>query len=158
MRDDGSDYETLLRVLEVDGVKLVNSFDFIRNGTVFVFLRQVDRVREFDSLEATIRRDCGNAQVIDLAEFGCLGHGGARHSGDLLVKLEEVLQRDGRQGLSFFLDANIFFCFDRLVKSIAPLATFHQAACEFIDDNDFAVFDDVIHIAFVQLVCFQSVV
>ena len=58
---------------------------------------------------------------------------------DLVVQLEEVLQRDRGQRLVFFLDPDPFLGLDRLVQAIAPVAARHQAAGELVDDDDFVV-------------------
>ena len=47
------------------------------------------------------------------------------------------------------LDLDAFFGFDGLMQAIGPAATRHHASGEFVDDDDFAVFHYVFHIALV---------
>ena len=73
------------------------------------------------ALHPLVRRDGDHFELVDLPEFAGLGHGRAGHAADLVVELEEVLQRDRGQGLRLFLDANSFLGLDGLVQAIAPL-------------------------------------
>ena len=60
--------------------------------------------------------------------------------------------------MRLFLDLDAFFGFDSLVQTVTPLATFHEATGEFVDDNDLAFFDNVVHVGNVQAVGFERVV
>ena len=99
-----------------------------------------------------------DVELVDLPELGGLGHGRAGHAADLVVELEEVLQRDRGQRLVLFLDLHAFLGLDRLVQAVAPLAARHQAAGELVDDDDFAVLHDVVHVALVEVVGLERVV
>ena len=56
------------------------------------------------------------------------------------------------------LIAHAFFGLDGLVQAVAPLPAGHFAAGEFVDDDHFAVFDDVVHIALVQMMGLERVI
>ena len=58
----------------------------------------------------------------------------------------------------FLLYAHAFFCFDGLVQAITPAPSRHQAAGEFIHDDDLAVLHHIFNIAFVQRVGPQRLV
>ena len=109
-------------------------------------------------LHLAVGRNRHDVEVVDLPEFVGFGHGRAGHAADLLVELEEVLQGDRGQGLRLFLDLDPFFGLDGLVQAVAPLAAFHFAAGELIDDDDRAVLDDVVHVALVEVVGLEGVV
>ena len=81
-----------------------------------------------------------------------LGHGRARHPTQFLVQFEVVLQRNRCQCLGLFLDSDSLFGLHRLVQAVAPLTPVLQPAGEFIDNNDLAILDDVVDIAFVEIV------
>ena len=68
------------------------------------------------------------------------------------------MQRGRRKGLRFLFDRNTLFSFNRLVQTIAPLAAFHEAACELINDHHLPIFDDIVHIAFVEVTGFERVI
>ena len=72
------------------------------------------------------------------------------HAAELLVDAEVVLVADGGQGLVFFLNLHAFLGLDRLVQTVRPAPAGHLAAGEFVDDDDLAFFDEVIHVALVQ--------
>ena len=55
-------------------------------------------------------------------------------------------------------DRHAFFGLDRLVQTVAPLSSFHQTTGELVDDDDLAIFDDVVDVSFVQEVCLERIV
>ena len=122
-------------------------FDLVGDGDEFFPLGAVDHVGAVEPLEVAIGRDGDDVESVDFPELGGFGHGGARHAADFVVELEEVLERDGGQGLRFFLDADPFFRLDRLVQAVAPVATRHEATGELIDDDDFPPLHHVVHVA-----------
>ena len=64
-----------------------------------------------------------------------------------MIEPEVVLEADGGESLRLALDFDAFLGFDGLMQAIAPAAPRHQAAGEFVDDDDFAVLDHVILVA-----------
>ncbi len=87
------------------------------------------------------------SRLVDLHELGRFGHRRPGHPGQLFVHLEDVLQRRRGKRLRFLFDRHAFLGFDGLVQTVTPLATFHQTTGELVDDDDLAIFDDVIHVA-----------
>ena len=67
-----------------------------------------------------------------------------------LVHAEVVLEGDGGQGLVLALDFDVFLGFDGLMQAIRPAAAGHEASRELVDDDDFAVLDDVLDVALVE--------
>src|SRR5205807_8283939 len=63
---------------------------------------------------------------------------------------EIVLEGNGRKGLIFALDLDAFFGFHGLVQAVGPAAAGHLAARKFVDNDDFAVLVDVIHVELVK--------
>ena len=142
-----------------DHVPLVHPLDFVGDGVVLLPLAAVDHVRMVDPLHLAVGGHGDHVELVDLPELVGLGHGGAGHAADLLVELEEVLQRDRGQGLVLFLDADAFLGLDRLVQAVAPVAAGHEAAGELVDDHHLAFLaDDVVHVALVEVVGLQGVV
>src|SRR5262245_35510210 len=92
-------------------------------------------------------RDDRHIQLINLFEFRRLGIRRSRHTRELLVHAEIILNRNGGQGLVFFADVNALLRFNRLVQSIRPAPSRHQPAGELIDDDHFTVLYDIIDIA-----------
>ncbi len=74
----------------------------------------------------------------------------ARHAGELFVEAEVVLEGDGGEGLVLFADLDAFLGFDGLVGAVGPATAGHEAAGELVDDDDFAVLDDVLDVALVE--------
>ena len=99
-----------------------------------------------------VGRDRQHVELIDVVKLRRLRFGGAGHAREFLVEAEVVLDGDGREGLAFLFDGDIFLGFDRLVEAVGPAATRHFAAGAFVDDGDLVVPDDVVDVAFVEAV------
>ena len=90
-------------------------------------------------MQRLVGRDGDHFELVNLPEFVGLGHGRAGHAGQLLVQLEVILQRDGRQRLRLLLDLDAVLGvlgLDRLVQPVGPLPAEHQPAGELVDDDD----------------------
>ena len=99
-----------------------------------------------------------DVELVDLVELRGFGVGRTGHAGQLLVHAEVVLERDRRERLVLLLDGDAFLRLDRLVETIAPAAARHLAAGVLVDDDDLAVFDEVVDVALVQRVRAQRLV
>ena len=86
-------------------------------------------------------------------EFTSLGFSGSGHSRQLVVHPEVILNGDGGIGLGLFLYRHAFLGFDRLVQSVAPPSTRHQATGVLIDDHNLAPLHDVLLVLFVKAIC-----
>ena len=91
-------------------------------------------------------------QIVDLLEFVCLGIGRSGHAGKLAVQAKIILKGDRGERLVFLLDGHPFLGFHRLVQTVRPAASRHQAPGELIHDHHFAVLHHVMLIAVEQVV------
>ena len=146
----------LVAVLQHEHVELVHPLDLVGHGDELFAFAAIDHVGILQPPHLAVGGNRHDVELVDLPELGRLGHGGAGHAADFVVQLEEVLQRDRGQRLRLFLDLDAFFRLDRLVQAVAPLAAFHFAAREFIDDDDRIVFDDVPHVALIEVMRLQA--
>src|SRR5690606_9461628 len=85
-------------ITKLDRGPAVETFDFVGNGRVFFHLAPVDNIRIMDSLQRLIGRNSDYVQFVDLPELARFSQRRTGHSGDLVVELEEILQRDRREG------------------------------------------------------------
>ena len=85
-------------------------------------------------------------------EFVGFGVCRASHTAQVVVQAEVILEGDRGQRLVFGLNWHTFFGFDRLVQTLAPAPTRHQATGEFVHDNDFTVLHHIVLVAVVQVV------
>ena len=83
-------------------------------------------------------------------EFSGFRFGRTRHTRQLLVHAEIILNGDGRVRFIFFFEGDAFFGFHRLVESITPAATGHNASSILIDDHDLVFLNDVMTVFFVE--------
>ncbi len=97
-----------------------------------------------------VRRDRGDAELVDLVELVRLGERRAGHAGELLVQAEVVLDRDRRDRDVLGLDLHALLGLDGLVQALRPAPALHDAAGELVDDLDLAVEHDVLDVALVQ--------
>ena len=97
-----------------------------------------------------------NAQPVDVVKFTRFRFRGARHSGQLFVHPEIVLDRDGGVGLGLLLDGNALLGLDRLVEPVAPSAARHQAPRILIHDHDLAALHDVMLVLLVETIGSQE--
>jgi hypothetical protein len=104
----------------------------------------------------TVGRYHDRFQTVDLVELVGFGVGRTGHAGQLSVHAEVVLEGDRCQSLVLRLDLHAFLRLDRLMQTVRPAAARHQAAGEFVDDDDFAVLHHVLLVAEVQVVRAQA--
>ncbi len=130
----------------------VEALDFVGDGEVFFLGGAVDDVGIFDALHGAVGGDDDDLELVDIFEFGGFGLGGSGHAGELFVEAEVVLEGDSGEGLVLFADGDSFLGFDGLMEAVGPAATGHEAAGELVDDDDLAVLDDVLDVAFVEAV------
>ena len=140
-----------------DGLLLrVEAVDFVSDGEVFFFRGSVDDVRVFDALHLAVGGDDDDVEFVDLVELGGFGFSGAGHAAEFFVHAEVVLEGDGGEGLVFLADGDAFLGFDGLMEAVGPAAAGHEAAGELVDDDDLALFDDVLDVALVEIVGFDG--
>ncbi len=121
-------------------------------------LRAVDLVVLVDARDVHVGRDLDDLEPVDIHELVGFGQCRSGHAGELFVEAEVVLEGDRGQRLVLRLDFGVFLGFERLVQAFREAAAGHHAAGEFVDDDDFAGFDDVVLVALEQLVGLQRLV
>ena len=126
---------------------LVTRGDVLDNLSVLGGLGCIDEVGLVETDHRTVRRNRHDTQLVGRPKFGGFGFGGTRHSRELLVQTEIVLQRDGGQRLVFSLDLDALFGLDGLVNTFVVPATRQNSAGVFVDDSNLAVHHDVVLVA-----------
>ena len=122
--------------------------DILHHGLEFFFLGLVDDVGIVHADHLHVGGNDHHFQVVDLLELLGFGVGGAGHAGQLLVHAEVVLEGDGGQGLVFVFDLDRFLGLQGLVQAVGVAPAGHEAPGEFVDDDDLAFLDDVVHVPF----------
>ena len=126
--------------------------DLVNDCVEFLAARLVDAVVVILARDRSIRRDDEHVEFVDVVKLVRFGLRGAGHAGELVIKPEIILNRDRGERLRFAIDLHAFLGFDGLMQSVAPAAARHQAAGEFVDDDDFVFLDHVLHIFFEEAV------
>ena len=132
--------------------------DFSNNGAPLGIFGLINEVLQVLTDARLVRRNDPRVHVVNLDEFRCFGFSRTGHTGELLVHTEVVLERNRCKRLVFATDLHAFLGFDSLVDTIGIAAAFHQAARVFVDDDDFAVTDDVVDILFKEVPGAESVI
>src|SRR5712671_4977520 len=148
----------LVKMADPVGQRIVFLKNAVDHGFKLFFFGAIDDVGILPANQRAIRWNHDNVKVVNLAEFGSFGFRGTGHAGKLFVHAEVILEGDRREGLIFALDLDAFFGFNGLVQPVGPAAAGHLAAGKFIDDDDFAVFVDVVDVNFVQRMRAQGLV
>ena len=107
---------------------------------------------------AHIGGNVADIELVDVHEFRRLGHGGARHAGELVIEAEIILESDGGERDILGLDRHLLLGFQRLVQAFGIAAAFHHAAGEFVDDDHLVVLDDIVLVAVEQVMRFQGLI
>ena len=136
----------------------MTSYDFIDNRfklALFGFIYNVGVVNPYHRL---VCRDNYNVQLVYLPEFVFLGGGCTGHTGKLFIKSEIVLEGDGCNRLGFVCNLYPLFCLYRLMKSGVIPSAVHKSSGELINNNDLAVFNNVVNILFHNAVGFDRLI
>ena len=89
--------------------------DLPDDGPVLARLVLVDHVGVILPGQGLVGGDLHDVQIIGVAELLLLGHGGARHAGELVIQPEVVLEGNGGQGLGFPGHGDVLLGLDGLV-------------------------------------------
>ena len=99
-----------------------------------------------------MRRDHRDFEPVDRLELERLGVGGAGHAGELRIHAEVVLERDRGDRLVLLAHPHAFLRFHCLVQTVRPAPAHHRTTGELIDDDHFAVANDVLDVAVIERV------
>src|SRR5881394_1916515 len=113
---------------------VVDVFYLIEDGAVLLALGLIDGIVAIFAGHGPVRGNDQNAELVNIEEFTGFGFSGAGHAGQLVVKAEIILDRNGGQCLRLAFDGDAFLGFNGLVETFTPAAAGHQAAGIFIDD------------------------
>ena len=105
--------------------------------------RHLHELKIIHALHGIVCWNGNHGQVINLFELRRFGHGRSRHAGQFVVTAEKILIRDGRQHDVFTLNGHALFGLQSLVQAIRKPPSIHDAACKFIHNHDFAIFDNI---------------
>ena len=137
---DGTDQDRLPPVIEL--------LDLLHRGLELLPLGLVDHVRVVDSDHLLVGGDDDHIQLVGAHELRSLGVGRSGHACQLLVHAEEILERDGGQGLVFFGHAHSLLGLHGLVKTVAPAPARHHSSRELVHDHHLVVLDHVVDVLF----------
>ena len=116
------------------------------HGLVFLTLRLIDAVVHIVTDDRAVGRNHHYIQLVDVPELTSLCFCCTRHTSQLVVHTEVVLQGDGGKSLcgSFYLDALLRLY--SLMQTVAPATTLHDTASLLIDDLHLVVHHHIVHI------------
>ena len=115
--------------------------EFFASGAIY-FILMIGSDHNF------ICRNTNDVEAINFLEFDRFRICSSSHASQFRIKSEIVLKGYSCHGLSFTLNLNMFFRFKGAVKPVTVTTTSHQTTCKFIDNNDFAVTNNIVHVFF----------
>ena len=131
-----------------DRLPLFVAFEDLRNNrAILARAGLVDRIGIVDADHGAIGRHGDHIEVVNFAELSLLGERRTRHTRELGIETEVILEGDGGKRLGLLLDVDMLLGFNRLVQTVVVPSAGHETTGERIDDDDLAVLDDVVHIA-----------
>ena len=125
--------------------------DLVDDRVELRFLRLVDDIGVVFAHHRPVRRHDDHVETVDVAEFALFGLRGTGHAGQVIVEAEEILEGDRRERLILAAHFDAFLRFDRLVDAVGVAPAVHQAPGELVDDDHFAVLDDVLLVAMEEI-------
>ena len=134
----------------------MQALNFVRGSEILLFFRAINNVRILFAQQRAIRRNDNDFEPVDLVKFGSFGFRRARHARQLLIHAEIILEGDRGKRLILALDLDVLFRFNRLVQTVGPAPTRHQASGELVDDQHFAIFHHVLDVFLVKRMRFDG--
>ena len=104
---------------------------------------------------------CGNfdnVKGVYLTKLVLLRHSRTRHTRQLLIQTEEILERYGSKGLALAVYLNALLSLDSLVQTLVVAPSEHQTSRALIDNDYFSVLDNIVNIQFHDAVCTDSLI
>ena len=120
------------------------------NSAKFFTLSTINQVWLIIANHRHVGRYDHHLKSINLLEFHSFSVCSTRHTGQLIVQPEQVLEGNRCEGLIFLLNWNTFFGFYSLVKAFSPTPPCHHTPGELIDNHDLTIANDVIDITLKQ--------
>ncbi len=132
--------------------------DFVGHGVVFLAHRAIDFIFFVLTNNRNIGRDGHHVQFVNFPEFTRFGFGRTRHTRQLVVHSEVVLQSHRGVSLRGVFDLHALLSLDGLMQPVGVAATVHDAARLLVHDLHLPVHDDVLDVLLEQIVGFQQLV
>ncbi len=104
----------------------------------------------------TMSRNNHHPEPVDIMKLTSLGFRRTRHAGQFFVHPEIVLDGNGCVGLGLLLNGNPFLRLDRLMQTVAPSTTGHQATGVLIHDHYLSTLHNVLLVLLVQAIGSQK--
>ncbi len=97
-----------------------------------------------------VSRQHQHFQSVNLAEFESLCISGTRHTSELAVNPEVILEGGGSQCLALTLNINALFCLNGLMQTFGQTPPSHGATSVLVNQHYLAILNNVFHIALEQ--------
>ena len=109
---------------------LLNLFD---DSLILFALGLIDAVVHIDTCNGAVGRNFYNIEFVDVPELTSLCNSRTRHTSQLMIHTEVVLQRNRSESLRCSLYLYVFLGLNSLVQAITPTTAFHDTTCLFVD-------------------------
>ena len=131
-------------------------FNFFDNCFVFLALCFVNAVIHVVSDDRAVCRYFNYVKFINVPKLTGFGACRTCHTSKLVVHTEIVLKRYSCKSLRSSFNLYVFLCFNCLMQTVAPTATFHYTSGLFIYDFYLSVYNNIVIIAIKHGICFEQ--
>ena len=132
--------------------------NLFNDGTILCSFCPVNQIVPVNSLNWSVGRDCDNIQLVNFPEFVFFRHGSTSHTGELVIQTEIVLECDCCQSLTLSSYLHMFLRLNCLMQTIIKPSAQHLTTSKFINDDNFAIFYDIVNILPHNTIGFQCLI
>src|SRR6266852_3457891 len=122
-------------------------FDLLDNGPELRLLTTVNQIWQVLANHWLVGWNDNDIQFIDFMKLFRFSKRGTSHTCQFFIQTEVVLKGDRGKSVIFTLDLDAFFGLDGLMQTFAIAAPWHLTPSEFVNDDDFAILDDIVLVA-----------
>ena len=135
---------------------ITHRFDFINNGSILFACSLIYAIVKVVAGNRTVCWNFNNVKFVYIPEFPCFCTCCTRHTGQLVIHTEVVLQGNSCKCLCCSFNLDMFLSFNSLMQSIAPTTPFHDTSCLFVDNLYLTVHDNIFVVFIEHGVGFQQ--
>ena len=130
--------------------------NFFADSIPFVFFVEVNFVLFVLTLNRAVCWNYNNIKLVNFIEFDSFCGSRTSHSWKFWIHAEKILEGNGSHCAVAVCNADVLFCFNSLMQTVAITAAFKNTSCKFVYNFNFSIADKVVNFYIVKFVCTYS--